>query len=195
VVFLFSLSGVFLVLAGYQVGSPYSFVGAERELIQIMAYEPMVLLVPVGFYLACGSFSIEAILASPSPLIIKLPGVFLGFLYVLTIKLRKSPFDLSTSHHAHQELVKGISTEFSGPLLGLIEITHWYENIILLGIIYLFFAPYPLMAVAAALLMYLLEIFVDNAFSRVKWGLLLKSSWWITLILGGGNIIALSFTR
>ena len=38
---------------------------------------------------------------------------FVGFLYILTIKLRKSPFDLSYSHHAHQELVKG----FHGHLL------------------------------------------------------------------------------
>jgi len=44
-------------------------------------------------------------------------------LYILTIKFRKSPFDLSMSHHAHQEIVRGITTEFSGPALGLIEVT------------------------------------------------------------------------
>jgi len=69
-----------------------------------------------------------------------LPGIFISILFVLTIKLRKSPFDLSTSHHAHQELVKGLTTEFSGSSLAMIEVAHWYENIMLLGFVYLFFA-------------------------------------------------------
>jgi len=30
---------------------------------------------------------------------LELPGVLLAFLFVATIKLRKSPFDISTSHH------------------------------------------------------------------------------------------------
>ena len=47
------------------------------------------------------------------------------------------------SHHAHQEIVRGITTEFAGPALALIEITHWYENVLLLGIVYLFFAFNP----------------------------------------------------
>ncbi len=80
----------------------------------MMAYEPMVLLTAVGFYLVNGSFNIADIVASETMDILFLPGIFLGFLFILTIKLRKSPFDLSMSHHAHQELVKGMTTEFSG---------------------------------------------------------------------------------
>jgi formate hydrogenlyase subunit 4 len=58
-----------------------------------------------------------------------LPGVFLGLVYILGIKFRKSPFDLSMSHHAHQELIKGTVTEFSGKTLAMVEVAHWYENI------------------------------------------------------------------
>jgi formate hydrogenlyase subunit 4 len=68
-----------------------------------------------------------------------------GYLYILTIKFRKSPFDLSMTHHAHQEIVKGLSTEFSGKALAAIEVAHWYENVLLLGIIYLFFSFHPLL--------------------------------------------------
>ena len=39
---------------------------------------------------------------------------FLGFLFILAIKLRKSPFDLSTGQHAHQELVQGLNSDLSG---------------------------------------------------------------------------------
>ena len=87
---------------------------------------------------------------SRAPLIVLLPGLFLGFFYVLTMKLRKSPFDISTSHHAHQEIVKGVTTEFSGSTLGMIEIAHWYETVFLLGLFWLFFAWSPLVAVDRA---------------------------------------------
>ena len=59
--------------------------------------------------------------------------VFLGFLFVLTIKLRKSPFDLSMSHHAHQEIVRGMTTEMSGKTLAKVEVMHWCENVLFMG--------------------------------------------------------------
>lgn len=191
VIFALTLAGIFLVLGAYAANSPYSYVGAERELIQIMAYEPMVILVAVGFYVATGSFNVSDIAASTAPVILLIPGLFFGLLYVLTIKLRKSPFDISTSHHAHQEIVKGVTTEFSGPSLGWIEITHWYETVFLLGLVYLFFAASPLIGIAAVVVVYLLEIFIDNTNARVRWQLALKSSWLIAAVVGVVNLAAL----
>ena len=140
IIFAFTLAHVFLVLGAYSAHSPYSHIGAERELIQVMAYEPMIILAAVGLYMVSGSFYVSDIATSAVPAIVYLPGVFLGLLVILTIKLRKSPFDIATSHHAHQEVVKGVTTEFSGSTLGQIEIAHWYENVFLLGLVYLFFA-------------------------------------------------------
>jgi len=188
VIFAFTLAHIFLVLGAYASYSPYSFIGAERELIQIIAYEPMIILSAVGMHMVTRSFFVSDIMAADLPLIFYLPGVFLGFLMVLTIKLRKSPFDLSTSHHAHQEIVKGVTTEFSGPMLGRVEIAHWYENVFLLGFIYLFFAWNPLVAAIALVIVYLLEIVVDNTFSRVTWQMTLKSSWIIAGMLGLVNL-------
>jgi len=193
VVFALTLAGIFFVLAAYKTSSPYSFIGAERELIQIMAYEPMVLLTAVGMYLATGSFYVHDIAGRSTSLIWTLPGVFLGFLFVLIIKFRKSPFDLSLSHHAHQELVRGITTEFSGGALAIIEVAHWFENVLLLSWVYLFFTASPVLGVAAALAVYLLLILVDNTFARLKWQIALKSAWVATMLLGFGNIVALSF--
>ena len=142
-IFALTLAAIFFVLGAYKASSPYSFLGAERELIQMMAYEPMVLLTAIGMYMATKSFYVHDIASHPTLLVLALPGVFLGFLYTLEIKFRKSPFDLSCSHHAHQELVRGITTEFSGRALAMIEIAHWYENVFLLGWVYLFFAASP----------------------------------------------------
>ncbi|OPY92019.1 MAG: Hydrogenase-4 component C [Syntrophaceae bacterium PtaU1.Bin231] len=196
VIFSMMLANTFLILAGYRGSSPYSTVGTERELLQMMAYEPMVLFYVVAIYMASKTFYVGQIATTSHPMLIKsLPGVFLGFVYVLTIKLRKSPFDLSTSHHGHQEIVKGITTEYTGPSLALIEIAHWYENILLLGLVALFFAPHLWLGAAASLTVYFLEIFIDNACARARWQMTVFSSWGIAAVLGFGNVLALTLFR
>lgn len=195
-VFALAVAGVALALGAFSVNSPYSHIGAERELLQMMAYEPMLLLTAMGLYLSAGSFNVRDILAVDRPLMAELPGVFLGFLFILTIKLRKSPFDLSTSHHGHQEIVKGVTTEYSGPDLALIEIAHWYENILLLGYVCLFFVPlHPALAAAAALATYLLEVFVDNTHARLKWQHTVKLSWLAAAAFGLSNIAILDYLK
>ncbi|MEN2775785.1 respiratory chain complex I subunit 1 family protein [Acetivibrio clariflavus] len=193
VVFALTLASVLLVLAAFSTSSPYSHMGAERELIQMMSYEPMVIIMTVGVYMVTKNFYISKIVAFDKPLIMYLPGVFLGFLYVLTIKFRKSPFDLSMSHHAHQEIVRGITTEFTGKKLAMIEIAHWYENVFLLGFIYLFFANNPVIGIIATLAAFILEIFIDNSSARVKWEITMVSSWVVAISLGMVNIAVLYF--
>ncbi|NLZ30763.1 MAG: NADH-quinone oxidoreductase subunit H [Methanomicrobiales archaeon] len=191
-VFAFTLAHVFLVLGAYAAHSPYSHIGAERELIQVMTYEPMVILAVVGFYMVTGSFYVTDIATTTVPAILYLPGVFLGLAAILTIKLRKSPFDISTSHHAHQEIVKGVTTEFSGSTLGQIEIAHWYENIFLLGLVYLFFAWNPVIGIIAVAVTYVAEVFIDNITARVRWQAALKSGW-LAALLGVANLLILSY--
>ncbi|AGB01240.1 respiratory chain complex I subunit 1 family protein [Methanoregula formicica] len=195
VIFAFTLSHIFLVLGAYAAFSPYSHVGAERELIQIIAYEPMIIITAAGMYMVTKSFYVSDIVQSAVPLVLYLPGVFIGYLIVLTIKLRKSPFDLSTSHHAHQELVKGVTTDFAGPNLAKIEIAHWYEYVFLLGVVYLFFGFNPLLAIAAIIIAYFLEILIDNTTSRVKWQMTLRSAWLVAGTLGIINLGVLYYLR
>jgi ech hydrogenase subunit B len=194
-IFSLALAGTFFILGGFSVGSPYSHLGAERELIQLVSYEPMVILMAIGMYQVTGSFKVADLVQYPKPLILYLPGIFAGFLYILTIKFRKSPFDLSMSHHAHQEIVRGITTEFSGPALALIEITHWYENVLLLGMVYLFFGFYPWIALVVTVAAFLFEIFIDMNYARFKWQLTLASSWLFTAVAGVTNIIVLNFIK
>jgi len=198
-IFALTLGSIFFVLGGYASNSPYSTIGSERELLQMMAYEPMVLLIGVGLYYADKSFFIKEIVSTSTPAIVFLPGIFIGLIYILTFKLRKSPFDFSLSHHGHQEIVQGISTEYSGKDLAIIQITHWYETIIALTLVYIFFATKSpishIFAIIACALAFLLEIVIDNSFARVKWQLALKSTWIVTGVLGSVNLIILSFFR
>lgn len=195
VIFAFTLSHIFLVLGAYAAFSPYSHVGAERELIQIIAYEPMIIITAAGMYMVTKSFYVSDIVQSAVPVVLYLPGVFIGYLIVLTIKLRKSPFDLSTSHHAHQELVKGVTTDFAGPNLAKIEIAHWYEYVFLLGVVYLFFGFNPLLAITAIVIAYFLEILIDNTTSRVKWQMTMRSAWLVAGTLGIINLGVLYYLR
>jgi ech hydrogenase subunit A len=194
VVFALTVGALFLVLAAYSPNSPYSNIGAERELLQMMSYEPMLLLMALGMYQAAHSFHVHALMAESHPIWLLLPGILLGFIYILTIKLRKSPFDLSTSHHGHQELVKGLTTEFSGSQLALIEVGHWYENILLMGLVYLFFAAYAWwIGLLAVLAIYLFEILIDNSYARLTWQWTLKTSWGVTMVFGAVNVLWLYY--
>ena len=195
VIFALTTASMFLIVAAYSSNSPYAQIGASRELLQMMAYEPMVLLTAVGFYMVVGTFNVADIITAESPAIIFLPGVFFGYVYILTLKFRKSPFDLSMSHHAHQELVKGMTTEMSGKTLALMEIAHWYENVFLLGIVYLFVACAGWLSVVIALVVcvitYFFETFIDNSFARMRWQTAINWSWTVALCVGFANILIL----
>ena len=200
VVFALSTSAMFLILASTATHSPFSSQGTSRELVQIMACEPMELLVAVGFYLATSTFTVSDIVAgSPVANIRFLPGFFVGFVFILTIKFRKSPFDISTSHHAHQEVIKGVTSEMVGKEYAMVTIAEWYENAILLGIVGLFFiSSNPLTfigAVIAILAVWFLEILIDNTSARVKWQLMLKLAWGVTIVAAGMNLFLLEIIR
>ena len=193
VFFALTLAGIFFIMSACSANAPYSSMGAQRELMQMMAYEPMVLLTAIAFYIARGSFSVRQIAQAPVSAICYLPGFFVGFLFILTIKFRKSPFDISTSHHAHQEMVRGITTELSGNILALVTLSHWYENVFLLGVVGLFIINSSWVSIPAAILVclaaFLFETLVDNVFPRVKWQEMLKWTWIVTLAAGGNNLM------
>ena len=193
VFFALTLAGIFFIMSACSANAPYSSMGAQRELMQMMAYEPMVLLTAIGFYIATGSFSVRQIAQAPVSAICYLPGFFVGFLFILTIKFRKSPFDISTSHHAHQEMVRGITTELSGNILALVTLSHWYENVFLLGVVGLFIINSSWVSIPATILVclaaFLLETLIDNVFPRVKWQEMLKWTWIVTLAAGGINLM------
>lgn len=195
VIFTLTIGAAFLIIAGYSSNSPYAEVGAERELLAMMAYEPMVLITVIGFYMYNGSFNVRDIMASESMAFIPMIGIFIGWIFILTLKFRKSPFDLSMSHHAHQELVRGMTTEFVGRAMGWVEISHWYENVFLLGFVFLFFANGTawgwIIGIVVAILAYFFEVFIDNCFARMKWQFAFKSAWIVGIVLGIVNLFVL----
>lgn len=199
VVFTLTMASVCLIIAAYAVDSPYSQIGAERELVQTMAYEPMLLMGALGFYLASGSFSVGDILTGAHMNILRMPGIFFGLCFILLIKFRKSPFDISMSHEAHQELIGGLKTEISGRTLAVVEIAHWYENVFLFGLVLLFFASDTwwtwLLGLAICEIVFFAEILIDNCCARIKWERMLASTWLVGLMAGFLNIAFLMYFK
>ena len=156
----------------------------------------MILIMAVVYYLVIGSFDVADAFGAAAPVVSLGWPALIGLLFVLTIKLRKSPFDISMAEHAHQEIVRGMTTEMSGPTLAKVEVMHWCESVLFLGWVGLFFVwggPVSLIvAVLVAVVTYLIEIWVNNNFARVKWQAMLASAWAIAFLAGGGNLLVLA---
>ncbi len=199
VFFALSMSEVMLVMSAFSTNGPYSIMGAQRELLQMMCYEPMTLLVAIGFYYANGSFMVDDLIRAEVPAIVQIPGFFIGFVFILLIKLRKSPFDLSTSHHMHQEMVKGLTTDLSGHNLALVEIAEWYDLVLMMGIVGMFFiTANPISrvwALIACAVVFFLETLIDNLFPRVKYKSMLIVTWSVILVFAGTNLLILNVLK
>jgi len=194
-VFLLGFAGVSLALGGFSTKSPFSHFGANRELLQMLAYEPILLLLAFGIYVKNETFMINRIWESGEPLLLSLWPIFIAFVLILTIKFRKSPFDISCSHHAHQEIVKGIITEYSGLYYALFLLAEWYETVLLLCMVALFWINPWWVGALIAVAVFLLEMVIDNIAARMTAGWMIRFSWIVGLILCVSNIAYLYFKK
>jgi len=181
VIFTLTLSWALLVAGVYSSNSQYVKKSADMELLLMMAFEPMALLTAVGFYLYTGSFSVHEIIAFERSSFVPLIGFFLGYVYVLTMKR------LTTD--------EGLVAELSGKTLALFEIGRWYENILLLGVVFLFFAwgaaTWTVVGVCVCFGVYFLKMIAGRAFAEAKWQFAFGSSWAAAALLGSVNVAAL----
>jgi ech hydrogenase subunit B len=197
-VLLLGAGHVMFVLAAASVESPYAQLGASRELVLLVAREPLLLLVALAYAGAAGSSSTGAIVAA-GPILLRLPTLGITLAVLLGIALRKSPWDLATSHHGHQELVKGSTTEMAGLFLAIGELSHWYEVAFIVAVILLVAGSAIWLGLLLAALAYAAVLAIDNSVPRATWRVALASAWGIgglaaivavlTAALGTGGIL------
>lgn len=190
--FIFGLSFIFLVLAGYSTRSQFGYMGATRELMQMLTYEPILLFSVFLIRLVTGSFETDAIFKASEPLLFTLPLALLAIFVILPIKARKSPFDIS---EAHQEIAQGPETEYSGKYLGLLYIAHFFELIFVLWFVSLFYVKgfwlLPGWAMQALLMAaaYVFLIVVDNVTARLRVDQMFKQVFIVGMTLLALNLI------
>jgi len=194
IIFVYTVASIALVVGGMSTGSPYARIGSSREIMAILAYEPILILYALAIYLLTGTFKLSAVVDASTPLLAYTPLIFIAMIFVLNIKLKKSPFDYSTSHHAHQELVKGMLTEYSGPGFAIIEVAHFYEYVFLTGLLFVFWTVNPLIGFLLSTAAFLLVIVIDNITARIYWQWMLKLSWTFLLGISIVNIAFLYFS-
>ena len=86
--FVMTIGAVFFVMGALSTQSPYAQVGAQRELITMLTYEPLIILVFVSISMVTGSFKVSEVFNQTTPLLYQLPLIFIVLGYALTIKLR-----------------------------------------------------------------------------------------------------------
>ena len=187
VIFIHLLSSIFLVLAGYSVNSVYSHIGSNRELLSIVAYEPILIFVAVGFYILNSSFDIDIIRSQVSQ-VPQLFLLFLAFLLIIPIKLKKSPFDAT---EAHQEIVGGVEVEFSGVFFEILYMAKWIEYIFIYSVLLLFAGDSFLYGGLIFLGVFFLVNLIDNSTARIKIEHLVKITLFIGLSLSVLNLVML----
>ena len=192
VLFVTGVADVCLAVAAFNAKSPYSYLGGIREFLAMLSYEPVMLLAYVAIFMVTGSFTIRGIYEYGAPLLLVLPATVAALMIVLVIEMKKSPFDVSGSGHAHQELVRGVFTEFSGYTMALVELGHWTKVATMMMILGLFWAPSPLVGAAISLTMFFAALLVDNIYPRLTWQRMLRTTWTVGFALILVNVAALA---
>jgi ech hydrogenase subunit B len=189
ILFFVSGAGSFsLVMGAFSARSPFSYFGAQRELLQILAYEPVLFMAIFAIGYREGTFLSNGI---GQDLIVVLPLALLALLPVVLIKMEKSPYDIAV---AHTELISGPYVEYSGRYLAYTEIAHWFELGIVFGIMTLFFQdPNLYIAIAGKVLIvlafFLVALIIDNSTARLTRTRMVKFTLAFGMTLTVANIL------
>ena len=189
VIFLHLLATMFLVLAGFSVKSVYSHIGSNRELLAMLAYEPIFILIATGFYLLNDSYAISLI-RSDDAQIISMFLLFLAFLLTIPLKLKKSPFD---GCEAHQEIVGGVEIEYSGVYFEILYMAKWLEYVFVYLLLLLFAGNNVVLGSILTIGVFFVVNLVDNSTSRVNMPDTIKIIMGFGLTLSVLNILGLVY--
>ena len=147
ILYLLTLQSLSMAIGGFASGSPFSSVGAQREMVLMMSYEMPLATVIVGFALIYKSFSLTTIVLTPvwgivSPLTAM--GVLLLFVALLVVtpaELAKLPFDIA---EAETEICEGMLAEYSGRNLALFYLSDAVRGFAMAALEVVLFFPFTL---------------------------------------------------
>jgi formate hydrogenlyase subunit 4 len=221
ILYLLIIPSLALVIGGFASGSPYATVGAQREMVTMIAYEFPLAIILVTFAWKLGvaevanPFTVSAVMSTPIWGIVG-PLGFIGFIILLLAlivitpaELSKIPFD---APEAETEIGGGLLVEYSGRNLGMFYLMDSVKTIVMASIIVLLFFPYNLSnfigleagsypAYIVDIIFYLLKVLIvivisvsliRVAVARLKIDQIVYTYWvWITLLALFGLICVL----
>jgi ech hydrogenase subunit B len=188
IIFMHLFAQILLVLAGFTVRSAFSHLGSNRELLAIVAYEPIMLLIAVGFYLQVGSFEVSEIMQSGETTL-SYVGLLIAFIMILPIRLKKSPFD---GVDAHQEIVGGAEIEYSGAIYEMLYMAKLLEYVFVFSFLALFSSSI-ISALIFMIVIFVLINIIDNKTARVNMGTTIKIIYLTALPLAVINLLWIAY--
>jgi len=191
-VFFHVIAVLALTIGAFSVRSPYSVIGAMRELMHMISYEPLMVLMVVGFYEVVGSFNLKDILTYQGIPILQMPVIFVSFVLAIPMMLHKSPFDVA---EAHQEIIGGVEIEYSGPFYEAVYTGKWIEYVYVFFFVFLFAGSHYLLGLGLVLAVFIFINALDNATARLDFRRMVKFSWFMLIPLSALNIIFLALWR
>jgi formate hydrogenlyase subunit 4 len=157
VLYLLIIPPLALVAGGFASGSPYATVGAQREMVTMIAYEfPLaIVIIAIAWKLAVSGiampFTLVSIQANPVWGLVGPVGV-IGLLILLVVLLIVTPGELSLvpfdTPEAETELAGGVLVEYSGRNLALFSLTQGVKTVAIASLVVALFFPYSLAALA-----------------------------------------------
>ena len=185
IMYLLAVPALAMVAGGLASGSPYATIGAQREMVTMIAYELPLAATVIAFAWKLAHaglqnpFSLSTLAAAPLWTLVG-PLGFIGLLLLLATMLLVVPGELGRipfdSPEAETEIAGGLIVEYSGRNLALFYLSLAVKTIVVMALIVALFFPWnftqlvpitccPAMALAANVAFFLFKTLVVLFFS------------------------------
>ncbi len=142
-IYLLTLTGVATLLAGFAAGSTYSIFGASREMITMLALEPLFAITIIVGAVKVQSLDLVGILNGSAYASDGFPWagilMMLVVLFALQAFVGRIPFDIC---EAETEIMEGPFVEYSGPKLALFKYSRMVKLFVYCALFASLFAPW-----------------------------------------------------
>lgn len=161
IMYLLAIPALAMVAGGLASGSPYATIGAQREMVAMIAYELPLAATIIAFAWKlsraglANPFSLATLAATPVWTLVGPLGVIGVLLLLATMilvvpgELGRIPFD---APEAETEIAGGLIVEYSGRNLALLTLSLAVKTIVVMALIVALFFPWnlsPLLGIAA----------------------------------------------
>ncbi len=185
IMYLLLIPGLAMVAGGLSSGSPYATIGAQREMVTMIAYELPLASTIIAFAWKLAQldvatpFSLASVAATPIWTLVG-PVGFMGLILLLATMILVAPGELGRipfdAPEAETEIAGGLLVEYSGRNLALFSLSLAVKTIVVTALIVGLFFPWnftdivaitccPFLAAGANILFFLLKLFVVLFFS------------------------------
>jgi formate hydrogenlyase subunit 4 len=142
-IYLLTFCGICTLLAGLASGSTFSLLGSSREVMCLVALEPILAIALLIGAIHTGSFNLDTVLHGSVYGAPAFPGSGLVMLGVLVLSLQaflqRLPFDIPA---AETEIMDGALMEYSGPKLALFKYSQMAKLILYAALFVHLFVPW-----------------------------------------------------